>query len=582
MNRPLLLVCGCPRSGTSALATVLAGHPEVALGMERYNRIIAAGALRPEHLEEERFFGIRPGDTWYDSLDKFRRHYAAQRVKYATARYVGDKMPRAYEHYLALAAAFPDLRSIFLVRGITAVARSYEGRRARGVQWPANWGARMAVKHWNASLRATLDWAQRLPILPVRFEEFVASDEALHRIAAFLGIEAAPLVEARAAHDARRRARPREPNPELSAEDLAFIEAEHDREALAAVTALAQRPPDYAGAWRTLGGAAPIARRHSRDDQDPAGPEVPQPPKARVSLPAPALLSGRAGEAILFLGSAATAGHGIPRPFAAQLAEMLGVPAVNGGFDGARPDIFLREPALQAWLDQAGAVVVEAVPARSYATEIFIPGDHHVDFGLRGTPRPDAGAVVGDGPRAARFVDQVYRAALREEAMADALRRARMACLSAWVSDMKRLAARTSGRNVLLYLSPRRPEFTSRPSSLRSWSGGYPHHVDRAALEVLRPHFRAVIELVFASGQAEEAERGGTAGASAKAATGNCPPQAVHDEAARRLEPVLRALLAGAAELPSVPAPPAYPARDGGRHGRRGPGAGLLGRRAAG
>ena len=71
MHKKFLFVCGCPRSGTSYFQSILAWHPAIALGMERFNLRLFAGKLLPSDFERERFFRMEAGDTWYDDLSHF-------------------------------------------------------------------------------------------------------------------------------------------------------------------------------------------------------------------------------------------------------------------------------------------------------------------------------------------------------------------------------------------------------------------------------------------------------------------------------------------------------------------------------
>lgn len=47
MQKKFLFVCGCPRSGTSYLHALLAQHPAIALGLERFNLRLFARTLMP-------------------------------------------------------------------------------------------------------------------------------------------------------------------------------------------------------------------------------------------------------------------------------------------------------------------------------------------------------------------------------------------------------------------------------------------------------------------------------------------------------------------------------------------------------
>src|SRR5262245_48114736 len=110
MTKKFLFVCGCPRSGTSVVCRMLASHPDVALGLERFNLRIARQELTPDDFTKERFFDVQKGDTWYADLAQFARHYDQQHSKYDTAQYVGDKFPRLYEHFGYITSRFFDVR----------------------------------------------------------------------------------------------------------------------------------------------------------------------------------------------------------------------------------------------------------------------------------------------------------------------------------------------------------------------------------------------------------------------------------------------------------------------------------------
>ncbi|WP_135467874.1 DUF6473 family protein [Crenalkalicoccus roseus] len=471
-----------------ALAALLAAHP----------------ALAPLGRAGARLFRLRQGAVLRGT---------AQGEDRRAADALAAAPRRAFARYAALASALPDPRFLVLLGAPPGPDTA-----------------------WGEALRATLDWAQRVPVLPVLAEDLAAADGvALRRIAAFLGIGAGPLLAGRARLGAA-----------LPPPGGAAPAAPEDRAALDALRLLARHPPDYAGAWRTLGRGMAVIAPYAEADRRVVEYGLWRPPGARAMLRAPAVPPARADEAVLFLGSAATFGRAVRHPFAQRLAGRLGVTVVNAGIGGARPATFLADPGLRPYLDRARAVVLEAVSARGYATELFVPNSHHANAGL---PPGEAGPP--------RFVDHVYRAAFRRGEAA-ALRRARMVCLAAWLRDMKRLAARAAGRCVLLYLSQRPPGFVSRLDSFEAWAGGFPHHVDRAAIEALRPHVRAVVEVVSTAGLPEVARDARTgepvpifAGRPDPTRNTYYPSQAMHDEAAARLEPALRALLRGEAEVPS-------------------------------
>jgi hypothetical protein len=56
MQKMFLFVCGCPRSGTSYFQGLLASHPAIALGLERFNLRLFARKLMPSDFDRQRYF----------------------------------------------------------------------------------------------------------------------------------------------------------------------------------------------------------------------------------------------------------------------------------------------------------------------------------------------------------------------------------------------------------------------------------------------------------------------------------------------------------------------------------------------
>ena len=245
MPKKFLFICGCPRSGTSYFQAILAWHPAIALGTERFNLRLFARTLMPTDFERERFFRMEAGDTWYDDLSHFPWRQRRAEAHYDSADYVGDKVPRGYECFDHLITHFPGVRFICLVRNLFDVAASYASRKRDVADWNPDWGPRMAVEHWNDSLKAILEYADVAPILPVFYEDLVASEATVDGVAAFLDIDPEPLRTGWK-NKARLENRP-EPGAgadRLTAEDVAFITAAADQDALARVTQLARRLTD--------------------------------------------------------------------------------------------------------------------------------------------------------------------------------------------------------------------------------------------------------------------------------------------------------------------------------------------------
>ena len=260
-----LMIAGCPRSGTSALHRLLNLHPRIALGLERFNTQITNEKLKPEMFAPDRFFEVRPADTWYKDFSRFEGVYERLQRKYNRALYVGDKYPRAYAKYDFLAKTLPGCRFVYIVREIVDVAKSYEARRAKEKNWPATRDARMAVTEWNEGNHETLRAIGRHPVLVVSYEALFKRGDSLATLGSFLGLDLGRLENIRnAAADKRASEKSAsektggdgEPRPALSPDDLDYIGQNADMAAYRELLATAGSAAQAGGGQETLAKAS--------------------------------------------------------------------------------------------------------------------------------------------------------------------------------------------------------------------------------------------------------------------------------------------------------------------------------------
>lgn len=190
-GRRTLFVCGCPRSGTTAMWRLLTASPEVVLGVERFgNRFFKSGGLRPELFEEERFFKLVEGDTFYEDLDAFSSYYATARGRYGQAAVVGDKIPKLYERLEDVSARFPGARIVFMFRNVLDVAASYK-RRAQDpddATWRADLDVGAAVVDWTRAIAQFKAFRSAIEIKPVCYESIFTRPDDLDSLLDFVGL----------------------------------------------------------------------------------------------------------------------------------------------------------------------------------------------------------------------------------------------------------------------------------------------------------------------------------------------------------------------------------------------------------
>ncbi|WP_424976569.1 sulfotransferase family protein [Dinoroseobacter sp. S124A] len=202
--RHILLVTGCPRSGTTALVRLLNTHPSVAIGMERYTRRL----LDEHHLEADlftpdRFATFVEGDCNRVSFDA--RATQAACAKAQTATVIGDKSPNPVEVFEAAEAMDGEVSVIMILRSPRAVARSFQVRAERAKTdpaaaqyWPASRDYKRGIKAFNRSVEATLEFANRLRgdadlsrrvrFKVVSYEDLFRNRDEADSLFAFLGI----------------------------------------------------------------------------------------------------------------------------------------------------------------------------------------------------------------------------------------------------------------------------------------------------------------------------------------------------------------------------------------------------------
>jgi hypothetical protein len=187
MTRSFLFVCGCPRSGTTALWRLLTSDQRLRLGVERYgNKFFSREFLTPDLFEKQRFFEVQSGDTFYSNLEAFNPYYKTAREGYENALYFGDKIPKLYNYFDRLGTNFPNCKTIFIFRNVFDVAASYKARLLNeNDNWKLN--TRDAVSDWNASLRAALSYQNDLFF--VDYEELFIEHLGVEKLFGFLGLD---------------------------------------------------------------------------------------------------------------------------------------------------------------------------------------------------------------------------------------------------------------------------------------------------------------------------------------------------------------------------------------------------------
>ena len=201
MKQKYLFICGCPRSGTTALVRLLNSHPSLAIGMERYKYYASQqkiNKINQAAFKFDSFFNLQDNQTninWKYFYDELEPKYKSG------VEYLGDKYPHYYRFYNRINHNLSDVRWIFIVRDIASIARSYNARAADPKDsWSADADYTKAVDHWNESLIETWKYQKNNPepkLFVCEYERLFSYDlDYLNSLLAFLKLERDSNVEA--------------------------------------------------------------------------------------------------------------------------------------------------------------------------------------------------------------------------------------------------------------------------------------------------------------------------------------------------------------------------------------------------
>jgi len=177
-----LFICGCPRSGTTALWTVISSHIKVAIGVERYlDKVYPKFNLIQQDFLKERFLNLKNsnGET---NLFSNHAYYKALEPRYNECTYYGDKIPFLYENFEEFFKTFPNANVLFIIRNLYDVAQSYKVRYLDNEDsW--NRDVKTAVRDWNrANDKAIAAIKNKRKLKIIEYEKFFFNSSKLNII----------------------------------------------------------------------------------------------------------------------------------------------------------------------------------------------------------------------------------------------------------------------------------------------------------------------------------------------------------------------------------------------------------------
>jgi hypothetical protein len=501
---------------------LLNAHGQISIGMERYiSRLLSGKGLSPELFEERRFFSVEKGDTFYEDLEFFKPFYASLRLKWQDSVVIGDKIPKLYTKYDQVFDRFPEARIIFASRNLIDVASSYKRRAedASDQEWSRDRGALRAIDDWNAANAQTLTAIDRFPakIHVLGYESLFIDGKGLEELFDFVGLEPTQDVCTHFQIQMQRSSEIRAQRSEtLSADEKLAICLRADSQSFRRL--VEKSPVAPVGALRNpskFGMASPhkvaiLATVHENPlaNLSPASRTKPKVGKYQdsdsaicdykytqlpgteswVRGPIPEDLSGNF---VACLGGAHTLGRFVKQPYPVLLQKQLGIPVLNVGHGGGKPEFYLQSTGLLEVINKAKCVVIQVMSARGSPNRFLKPTSYsHNIMSIAD------GLSTGKNPV---FVNAAYRILLRQ-LNPEELREAIIETRANWMVEMGRLFERIVIPKVLFWFSVRTPAYIEKFSNLDALFGEYPQFVTEEMVGALGVEADGFVQCVSRSG----------------------------------------------------------------------------------
>ncbi len=122
-NKTFFFICGCPRSGTTALWRLFAAHNEISIGCERYIKdVVPHFTLKKNQFASSEFF------KHHEERLVDKKYYELLAPTYTSRKVFGDKIPHFFLDYENLFAEIPRAKVLFVMKNIIDFAESFMNR----------------------------------------------------------------------------------------------------------------------------------------------------------------------------------------------------------------------------------------------------------------------------------------------------------------------------------------------------------------------------------------------------------------------------------------------------------------------
>ena len=138
--KKITIICGIPRSGTTALARLVSLNQNIVIGIERYKTVFRSKSFNAEFFQKEKFFDKKFLPT---NVDQYRyQNFDELESRFESCLWVGDKIPNAVFQIPQIFQKFNgNIHFVIILRDPYSVAASWKARATNKLDsWPARNG----------------------------------------------------------------------------------------------------------------------------------------------------------------------------------------------------------------------------------------------------------------------------------------------------------------------------------------------------------------------------------------------------------------------------------------------------------
>jgi len=232
------------------------------------------------------------------------------------------------------------------------------------------------------------------------------------------------------------------------------------------------------------------------------------------------------------IGGTETFGRFVEEPFPALLEAISGRKIVNLGCMHAGPDVFANDPSVMDICVQADVTIVQLMGAQNMSNRFYSVHPRRNDRFLKATK------LLRSIYKEVDFTEIHFTGHLLstlEKASADRFKMVREELQKQWVSEMKALLDKISGKVVLLWLSDRAPD--AAKSEISPFQD--PVFLNRQTIDKLTTCANGLVEVVVSPQEISAGHERMIFTQLEEAAARQMLGPIAHQEAARQLRPLL-------------------------------------------